>query len=155
MARVKIADLPVLEEMGPEELQRLYGEGLFPGGRLRELTAAVVLGLGLSASPTAFGGQGNSGGHGHSGHGHGHAATHHRTTHGGRGGVHRTTHRTTTHRTVHRTVHHNAPRRVARVGPNWHRHWNASHRTWVYDDPQYGATYWWNPAANAYVILEE
>jgi hypothetical protein len=56
MARIRINDLPILEELGQEELQGIYGEGLFPGDRLRQLAAAATLGITLASAPFAVAG---------------------------------------------------------------------------------------------------
>jgi hypothetical protein len=67
MACIRIDDLPILEELGQEELQGIYGEGLFPSERLRQMAAAATLGITLAASPFAVaGGQGQSGRSGNS-----------------------------------------------------------------------------------------
>ncbi len=79
MTCIRIDDLPILEELGQEELQGIYGEGLFPGERLRLLAAAATLGLTLASAPFALAGnqgRGQGGGQGgRSGNSHGPSRT--------------------------------------------------------------------------------
>src|SRR5262245_38375630 len=62
MARIRIDDLPLLQELTQEELQGIYGEGLFPGERLRQMAAAATLGITLASASIATAGGPNKGG---------------------------------------------------------------------------------------------
>jgi hypothetical protein len=64
MARIRIDDLPILEDLGQEELQGIYGEGLFSGQRLRQVAAAATLGITLASAPFAVAGNQGRGGQG-------------------------------------------------------------------------------------------
>src|SRR5438552_3914106 len=56
MARIQIDDLPLLQDLSEEELQGIFGEGIFPAERLRELAAAATLGVTLVSAPFATAG---------------------------------------------------------------------------------------------------
>src|SRR5436305_1022826 len=63
MARIQIDDLPLLQDLSEQELQCIFGEGIFPAERLRQLAAAATLGATLiSGSLATAGGKGSPGG---------------------------------------------------------------------------------------------
>src|SRR5439155_7379605 len=56
MTRIQIDDLPLLQDLSQEELQGIFGEGLFPAERLRQMAAAATLGISLVSAPFATAG---------------------------------------------------------------------------------------------------